>query len=274
VSGWDDRAASDWRGVAFAGNGSESAGFAGAVGSECLVDVSTDQEFPCGTGSLPYCPPSATARHLGWSGSKLIVLLARMAHAGDAETGTPCSTGTDGNWYDAPWVGLSLGELVRAGAFSDCQCYAQNPTEWYLGDGCGQFNVFEVVNDNNQYKNLDVFSTNFFGYAGYVGEGPCGPACDVAPLADAVDLVDKASDTEAAAGAVASPTQGPGVAFRRPARGYRYFLILLDVPARSVQLAVVHPAQIPPAIAPLLPDLPATIANDTVDGVLGLRLPH
>ena len=36
----------------------------------------------------------------------------------------------------------------------------------YIG---GQFNVFEVVNDNNQYKNLGVFSTNMFGYAGYVG---------------------------------------------------------------------------------------------------------
>jgi hypothetical protein len=198
-----------------------------------------------------------------------------MPHAEEG-VGTPCSDTTDGNWYDAPWLGLSLGELVRAGAFSSCQCYAKNPDEWYLGDGCGQFNVFEVVNDNNEYRNLEVFSTNFFGYAGYVGEGPCGSACDVSALDDAVDLIDKSENTEAAAGGIAGPAPigGPGVAFRRPTEGYRYFLVLLDVSTRTVQLAVVHPEQIPDALAPLLPALPDTIVHDVVSQVIDLRLPQ
>ena len=155
-------------------------------------------------------------------------------------------------------------------------CYAKNPDEWYLADGCGQFNVFEVVNDNNQYKNLDVFSTNFFGYAGYVGEGPCGPACSVASLSGAVDLIDRAHDTEAAAGATAGPAPqgGPGAAFRRPVSGYRYFVVLLDVATRQVQLGVIHPRHIPGALAPLLPALPAVIPQSAVDDLLALRLPR
>jgi hypothetical protein len=275
VSAWDARDPAGARGSSFRGDGVEGGAFAGAVGTECLVDVATSEVFPCGAGSEPYCPPSPEPRHLGWSGSKLFVLLATMPHAGEG-VGTPCSEGTGGNWYDAPWIGLSLGELARAGAFSDCQCYAKDPAEWYLGDGCGQFNVFEVVNDNNEYRNLDVFSTNFFGYGGYVGEGPCGGACDVSGLDAAVDLIDKANDTEAAAGGVAGPAPigGPGVAFRRPASGYRYFLILLDVPTRTVQLAMVHPAQIPAALAPLLPGLPAAIEDETVRALIDLRLPH
>jgi len=184
-----------------------------------------------------------------------------------------CAKNNTGNWYDAPWIGLSLAELVRAGAFQGCQCYAQSPDNWSLGDGCGQFNVFEVVNDNNQYKNLDVFSTNFFGYAGYVGEGPCGPKCDASKLGAAVDLIDKSNDTEAAAGALSSPSKGPGAAFRRPEGGYRYFLILMDVDSRTVQLAVVHPSQIPASIAPILPNLPPFLPKTAIDALSALRLP-
>ena len=272
ISGWDDREPAVASGFAFHGNGTET-GFAGVIGTECLVDVTTDQGFACGEGSVPYCAASGSERNTGWSGSKLFVVLAAMPHADENEVGAPCSQGTGGNWWDAPWLGLSLGELVRAGAFSDCHCYAKNPSEWWLGDGCGQFNVFEVVNDNNEYRNLDVFSTNFFGYAGYVGEGPCGAQCDVSVLGDEVDLIDKALNAEAIAGAVASPSQGPGAAFRRPASGYRYFVILLDVPSRTVQLAIVHPSQIPPSIGALLPDLPASISPQIVEELLGLRLP-
>ena len=274
VSAWDSRTPASAQGVAFRGNGTESAGFDGAVGTECLVDVSTDAVFECGPGSSPFCPASDDPRYYGWSGSKLLVILARMSHADEATIGTPCSEGTDGNWYDAPWLGLSLGELVRAGAFSSCQCYAKNPDEWWLGDGCGQFNVFEVVNDDNEYTNLDIFSTNFFGYAGYVGEGPCGPACDVSALAGDVDLVDKGTHAEATMGATASPAGGPGAAFRRPAAGYRYFLIHLDVASRTVQLALVHPEAIPDEIAPLLPSLPGAVPQSTIDALLGLRLPQ
>lgn len=273
VSAWDARRAGNPEGIAFRGNDTED-GFDGAVGTECLVDVSTDRLFPCGAGSSPFCPATADARYHGWAGSKLFVLLARMPHAGEVSVGDPCSDNEDGNWYDAPWLGLSLGELVRAGAFSSCQCYAKNPDEWWLGDGCGQFNVFEVVNDNNEFRNLELFSTNFFGYAGYVGEGPCGSACDVSGLAGTVDLIDKGTHQEADGGALASPGSGPGAAFRRPTEGYRYFVIHLDVASRSVQLAIVHPDAVPTSIAPLLPSLPASVPVSTVSSLLALRLPQ
>lgn len=273
VSAWDSRSASAPQGMSFDGNGTDKSGFAGTVGTECLVNVSTKDVFACGPGSDPYCPPPAAGKQatLGWSGSKLFVMLASMPHASDV--GSPCSKDNTGNWYDAPWLGLSVGELVRAGSFVSCQCYAKDPNKGYLADGCGQFNVFEVVNDNNAYKNLDVFSTNMIGYAGYVGEGPCGPQCDVSKLAADVDLIEKATDTAAAAGAISNPTKGPGAAFRRPELGYRYFVILLDVASRSVQLAIVHPQRIPSAIAPLLPALPASFDAQTLTSLRDLRLP-
>jgi hypothetical protein len=274
VSAWQGTSPSSPRGLAFDGNDTDKKGFAGTVGTECLVNVSTSEVFPCGSGSLPFCPAPAAGKqlHRGWSGSKLFVLLAGMPHA-DKVPGA-CSTTTTGNWYDAPWVGLSVGELVRAGQFGTCQCYAKDPTKGYLGDGCGQFNVFEVVNDNNQYKNLDVFSTNMIGYAGYVGEGPCGPKCDVTKLGAEVDLIDKTNVREAAQGAVSNPSQGPGAAFRRPSDGLRYFVILLDVPSRSVQLAVIHPRKIPSAVGALLPNLPASVGASTVEAMRALRLPR
>jgi hypothetical protein len=274
VSAWDDRTPGQTSGVAYEGDATPKAPFAGGVGSECLVNVSTAQAFPCGAGSVPYCTSSSSNHDYGWAGAKLFVVLAKMPHAGASGTPASCSTTTTGNWYDASWIGLSVGELVRAGAFSSCQCYAKDPAKGYLADGCGQFNVFEVVNDNNQYKNLDVFSTDMIDYAGYVGQGPCGSACNVATLPAAADLIDKANDTEAAVGAVATPAGGPGAALRRPEAGYRYFLIALDVASRTVQLALVHPMNVPKAIGALLPDLPGTIPSTTVGAVLALRLPH
>jgi hypothetical protein len=239
-----------------------------------LVNVSMSDVFACGPGSNPFCPSPAAGKqmHRGWSGSKMFVVLAQMPHA-DQVPGA-CSTGTTGNWYDAPWIGLSVGELVRAGQFVACQCYAKDQTKSYLADGCGQFNVFEVVNDNNSYKNLEVFSTNMIGYAGYVGEGPCGPKCDVTKLGPEVDLIDKTTVREAAQGAVSNPSKGPGAAFRRPSEGLRYFVILLDVSSRSVQLATIHPRNLPAAAASLLPALPATVSASTVEAMRALRLPR
>src|SRR3569833_1324222 len=145
-----------------------------------------------------------------------------MPHAGSTAlpAAQSCSTDTSNGWYDAPWIGLSHGELIRAGAFQACQCYDKMPGS-LKGDGCGQINAFEVVNDNNSSKNLELFSTNFFGYQGYIGEGPCGTACDVSALDPAVDLVNKKTSQEASAGALSSPGSGPGAAFRRPAAGGR-----------------------------------------------------
>jgi hypothetical protein len=274
VSGWDDRSPSAAAGIDFDGDATPKTPFAGGVGSECSVNVSTKSPYACGAGSLPYCPASSKPQYYGWAGSKLFVLLAKMPHAGSA-AGAPaaCSTTTTGNWYDASWLGLGIGELARAGAYASCQCFAKDPAKWYLADGCGQFNVFEVVNDNNSYKNLDVFSTDLIDYSGYVGQGPCGSKCDVSTLAPAVDLIDKGTDTEAQAGATATPAGGPSAALRRPANGYRYFLVALDVASRTVQLAIVHPQNVPSSLAPLLPALPGALPQSAVDAVLGLRLP-
>jgi len=278
VSAWDARSSKTPQGLAFSGNGTEQSGFTGVVGSECLVDISSERSYPCGPGSAPYCPPTPSGQHeyYGWEGSKLLVLLASMPHAGSGkiENSAHCSQSTSGGWYDAPWVGLSHGELIRSGKFGNCHCYAKNPTQWQLADGCGQFNVFEVVNDNNQYKNLDVFSSNFFGYAGYVGEGPCGTKCNLSGLAAQADLINKANSAEASMGAVATPSRGPGAAFRRPSLGYRYFLMLLDADARAVQLAVIHPQKIPDSVATLLPNLPRQIPRTTLDSLLAARLPR
>jgi hypothetical protein len=270
VSAWDSRTPASSQGIAF------DQTFAGSVGSVCVVNASTSQTFPCGKGSTPYCTTPNADHYYGWSGSKLFVLLMAMPHQSTLKNATPCGATSNG-WYDAPWIGLSLGELIREGAFSSCNCYSStNPN---AGDGCGQINVFEVVNDNNSYTNLDVFSTNFFGYGGYVGEGPCGPQCNVSKLAANVDLIDKKSDTAATMGAIATQGvppaagTGPGAAFRRPESGYRYFLILLDVASRTVQLGIVHPQAIPASIGGLLPGLPASIDQSTVDALLKLRLP-
>jgi hypothetical protein len=274
VSAWDSRAPSQNLGVGFEGDATPKTPYSGGVGSECLVNVSTATPFPCGPGSVPYCDSSSSNKDYGWAGSKLFVVLASMPHAGGAAVPPACSTTTTGGWYDAPWIGLSVGELVRAGSFSSCQCYAKSAATSYLADGCGQFNVFEVVNDNNSYKNLDVFSTDMVDYSGYVGQGPCGPKCNVSTLPAAADLIDKTNDTAATAGAVATPTDGgPSAAFRRPEAGYRYFLIALDVASRTVQLALVHPKNIPTSIEGLLPNLPGSIPSATAASVLALRLP-
>jgi hypothetical protein len=162
---------------------------------------------------------------------------------------------------------------VRSGRYSGCHCWSK-PANPYAQDGCGQLNAFEVVNDNNQYRNLDVFSTNLVSYAGYIGEGPCGEQCDASALPETADLLDKESGNSAAReGAVASPSMGPRAAFVRPARGYRYFVTLLDEDSRTVQLALIHPRAIPSSIAALLPALPKDLDRETIDALLALRLP-
>ncbi len=272
VSAWDSRSPAAATGIAFKGNGSES-GFDGVVGSECLVDASPDEQYPCGPGSSPYCP-SGDTQYYGWEGSKLLVLLASMPRAasGKIPSSAHCSDGTSGNWYDAPWLGLSHGELVRSGKFGSCHCYAKDPAQWWLADGCGQFNVFEVVNDNNEYANFDLFSTNLFAYHGYVGEGPCGAQCDLSSTGPA-DLIDKATSSPAAHGAICTPDMGPGAAFRRPSEGYRYFLMLLDVDSRTIELAIVHPNAVPSALSGLLPTLPYDVGEESISALRELRLP-
>ncbi|HVU51590.1 MAG TPA: DUF2403 domain-containing protein [Polyangia bacterium] len=279
TSSWDARAPTAGTNIAFSGPPTPGAtSFAGVVGNKCLVDVSTAKEFPCGAGSVPYCPAPGAGQHkyYGWAGSKLYVWLATFPHYGSGAitNAQNCNNATTDGWYDAPWIGISHGELVRQGLYNGCQCYSY-PNNPNAGNGCGQLNAFEVVNDNNTYRNLDVFSTNFFGYAGYVGEGPCGTGCNVTSLPASVDLVNKKTgDTEAAAGAISTPKQGPGAAFRRPATGYRYVIVLFDVASRTVQQAFIHPGAVPASVSALLPGLPAQVPQTTIDALVALRLPH
>jgi hypothetical protein len=264
-------------GLSFDGDATAGAPFGGTIGNQCLVDVASDEVFPCGSGSVPYCPeaPVDQPKHHGWRDAKLFVMLLAMPHASDGviPAAQHCGNDTADNWYDAPWIGFSHGELVRSGKFGDCHCYAKDPAEWFLGDGCGQFNAFEVVNDNNDAMNLDVFSTNFFGYQGYIGEGPCGDRCDTSMLAPEVDLIDKSTSLEAAAGAIATPSGGPGAAFVRPSREPRYFIVLFGG-GRTVQLAIISPARIPAAAAAVLPALPDRLSLAEVFALESLRLPN
>jgi len=270
VSAWDRRGTSE--AVAFWGSG-EHGGFDGRIGNVCEVEVAPDRPFPCGAGSVPYCE-SGSDRYYGWEGSKLIVVLARAPHHGSSDLDDDACEGPGHGWHDAPWLGLSHGELVRSGRYSGCHCWSR-PGNPYAQDGCGQLNVFEVVNDNNQYANLDVFSTNLVSYAGYLGEGPCGDRCDASALDPTADLIDKTTgNTAATTGALASPSAGPRAAFVRPDAGYRYFVTLLDVDTRSVQIALIHPRAIPASIGALLPSLPPEIDRATVDALLALRLPR
>jgi hypothetical protein len=275
VSLWDDKSPTVVQGIAFKGNGTEASGFQGIIGNTCLVDVSTNKKFSTGPGSMPYCPLSSDTKYYGWEGSKMVIVQARMPFvaSGAIDDAKNCGTDTTNNWYNAPWIGLSHGEMVRSGAFGTCHCYAKDAVKWYLADGCGQFNAFEVVNDNNSYQNFDLFSTNFFGYGGYVGEGPCGKSCTVSGLNLKADLVDKSTSMEAVTGAISTPTKGPGAAFRRPAAGYRFFVMLFDVKTRTVQLALIHPANVPATVGAVLPGLPPQIQRATIDNMLALRLP-
>lgn len=275
VSNWDDRNPLAGEHIAFQGDGAPAAGpgFPGSLGNKCLIDVSSDRKFPCGPGSSPYCPANSPSQRYGWEGSKLILLQASMPHYGSAALAgvKHCSTDANDNWFDAPWIGLSHGELIRSGKFGGCNCYSKDPAHWELADGCGQFNVFETVNDNNAYRNLDLFSTNFFAYSGYVGEGPCGKNCDISALDPAVDLISKATSREALA-AVATPVKGSGAAFRRPSGSYRWFVILMDAQTRTVQLGLVHPDNLPPSMA-VLAASPVRIVRSEIAELLALRLP-
>lgn len=274
VSLWDDRTPGENSGIAFTGDGQSEGTFGGAVGSSCILDVMTDTPFACGVDG--FCEQNMPDR-LGWAGSKMIVVLAKMPDHAELTAAQHCTTDPGQNWYNAPWIGLSSGELIRTNKFGGCNCYGSTPPAWYDGEGCGQFNVFEVVNDNNDFQNFDLFSTNFFAYHGYVGGGPCGKGCDLSALPATVDLVDKANSQAAPGGVSVSAESGssnPGVAFVRPWQGYRYFVMLFDVKTRSVQLALLHPSKIPLAAQAVLPTFPGTMPRETVDALLNLRLPQ
>lgn len=270
VSAWDSRGTSE--GVAFWGNNAQN-GFTGRVGSVCEVEVAPDMPFPCGSGSIPFCP-TGNDKYYGFAGSKLIVVLASNPHTGTGVLDDVACGGATEGWHDAPWIGLTHGELVRSGRYSGCHCWSK-PGNPYAQDGCGQFNVFEVVNDNNAFANFDLFSTNLVSYAGYIGEGPCGNNCDASGLPATSDLLDKRNggNSAATAGVVSGPGKPAPAAFVRPDKGFRYFVILLDEQTRTVQIGLIHPSKIPAGAAALLPNFPEQIPRSAVDSLVSLRLP-
>jgi hypothetical protein len=271
VSAWDSRGTAE--GIAFWGSDSEN-GFAGRIGSVCEVEVAPNRPYTCGDGSSPYCIDGAN-KYYGFAGSKLIVVLGWTPHTGAGVVDDLACEGEAHNWHDAPWIGLTHGELVRSGRYSGCHCWSKPGPNPYSQDGCGQFNVFEVVNDNGDYANFDIFSSNLVSYAGYIGEGPCGINCDASGLPGTVDLLDKANggNSAATAGAVSGPGLPTSAAIVRPDAGYRYFIVLLDEATRTVQIGLVHPSSVPTSINTLLPNFPLQIPRSTVDAVLSLRLP-
>lgn len=60
--------------------------------------------------------------------------------------------------------------------------------------------------------------------------------------------------------------------WKRPV-GDRYFVVLLDEATRKIQVAIIHPGNVPSALAPLLPALPSSVARTTVESLVNLRLP-
>ena len=274
VSSWDARTPTAGKGIAFSGDAVKGAPFSGIVGSTCLINASTDKAFGCGPMSSAYCAANSVNKNSGWSGSKMFVFLASMPHVGSGgiTTAQNCGAVTNG-WHDAPWVGLSLGELIRAGAFSSCQCYEKTQ---YLGDGCGQINALEVINDNDttgNYKNLEIFSSNFFSYGGDFG-GPCGSKnCNTSNIPATIDLVTGSMAAPAGVLGSQTPLKNPNGFLRRPTTGFRYFVLLLDATTRTVQYAVIHPQKVPAGLGALLPSLPESVPQATIDSVIGLRLP-
>lgn len=118
-----------------------------------------------------------------------------------------------------------------------------------------------------------MFSTNIFGYQGYIGGGPC-PNCSFASLPDSVELVNKSSNEAATTGETTEPGRGPAYAIRRPTGGYRYFVVLLDVESRQIQTGIIHPDSIPDELGGLLPGLPERVGEGAIDELLDLRLPR
>ncbi|HET9933695.1 MAG TPA: hypothetical protein VFQ35_23480, partial [Polyangiaceae bacterium] len=144
-----------------------------------------------------------------------------------------------------------------------------------VGDGCGEINVFEVVMDNNDYSNREFASTGVRSFqAGHVGGSVCKSSCDRNAFPTDVEIVDACAKKAYDKGpvVVAGGASDGCPVWRRP-KGDRYFFILLDETSRTIQVGVVHPSNIPAALAPLLPELPSSLSRGAVDGVVNLRLP-
>lgn len=254
--------------------------FDGVLGNNCTFHAMQARPFPCGKGSDPYCPGSALD-YVGWSGSKLFVLLASMpyADAPDLSARSCISAGQDEREQDSPWIGIGPSELVRDGwaGYHPCHCFAN--TNGAVGDGCGQINVFEVIAEASGAKwgNRDVISTGIRSYqVGSLGGCTCGiQGCGIEHFSEDADLIDANHLTAMTHGAVIDAdnrASAEGPMWRR-ARDDRYYLFALDETTRTVQVAIVHPSRIPEALGPLLPALPNQLSQTLIDALIQLRLP-
>ncbi len=271
VSAFDDRdARSDnlW----FTQTGDGSASFPGNLTTnDCVWYAMQEPPFECGDGKDYYCPDDPGIKHLGWSGSKLFVLLASMS-LDDAQVAA-CSG--DGAGHPGPWVALVASELLRDGARKwngACNCYSKTGS---VGDGCGEINLFEVVMDNNEYSNREFASTGVRSYqAGHVGGNVCGTGCDRNAFPETSEVVDACSKTAYESGPeleVGGATDGCPV-WKRP-EGDRYLVVLLDEVSRTIQVAVIHPKNVPGALESVLPNLPSQLGRGAIDQLVALRLP-
>lgn len=277
---WDRRSPATAVNLAFVG-GPSGKSFTGDFGNNCSWHAVTSRKFTCGTGSDPYCPGSGLD-YYGWEGSKLFVILASMPYTTDPALAplTCLKAGEDEKLLDAPWIGLGASELTRDGwaGYHPCHCFAN--TNGGLGDGCGQINAFEVVGESSgsQWGNRDVISTGLRSFQlGHLGGNTCGIAtCTMDHFPADAQLVDACKLLAITRGAVldsANRDYGICPMWRRPLDD-RYFLILLDEPSRTVQVAIVHPQKLPPALAAWLPTLPQEVPRSAIDALVSLRLPQ
>lgn len=260
----------------------DSHDFSGDLGNNCAFYAMQEKAFPCGPGSDPYCPGSGLDFE-GWAGSKLVVMLASMPYTDDpALAPLSCiADGEDERAQDAPWIGVAPSELNRDGwsGYHPCHCFDSGGSA-QLGDGCGQINVFEVIAESSgpRFGNRDVISTGIRSYqVGSLGGVTCGiESCGIERFPADADLLDVNALTAAAEGAVIDaeePASRVGPAWRR-ARDDRFYVFLLDERSRTVQVAVIHPGNVPATARTLLPAMPNVIARSVVDDLRTLRLPR
>lgn len=276
---WDRRASAQPFNLHFSGPDKQTV-FAGDLGNNCSFFAMQERPFPCGAGSDPYCPGS-DLDYYGWEGSKLFVLLASMPYADDPSFDARSCIQADQNEreQDSPWIGVAPSELNRDGwsGYHPCHCFAN--TDAAVGDGCGQINVFEVVAEASgaQWGNRDIISTGIRSYqVGSLGGATCGiQGCGIEKFPANADLLDANNLKALTHGAQIDadhPQMAEGPVWRR-ATDDRYYLALLDESTRTVQVMVLHPANLPAAVEPLLPALPNEVSRAVIDTLVTLRVP-
>lgn len=269
VSSFDDRLAAEnlW----FTQSGAGSAEFhADLRGRDCVWYASQEGTYDCSASDY-FCPNDPGVLHLGWTGSKLFVLLVDFTV--DDALVKECDGEEAG--HAGPWVALVASELIRDGGRKWnglCNCYSKTGT---VGDGCGEINLFEVVLDGNEWSNREFASTGVRSFqSGHVGGSVCGTGCSRSEFAAEDDVVDACGKRGYDAGPELPMTGGvEGCPVWKRPEGQRYFLVLLDETERVIQLALVHPGIIPSALEPVLPIMPRQLARTAIDEIAGLRLP-